>query len=99
MKKQQIKKDNWKEKAEEYLAGWKRAQADFINYKKDEARRIEAVVKFSNENLVMELIDVLDNLDRVLAETPESVQKEEDWFKGLKQTRKQFEDFFDETRG
>ena len=27
-------------KAQEYLNGWQRAKADFVNYKNDEARRL-----------------------------------------------------------
>jgi len=48
---------------EEYLQGWQRARADLSNYKKDEARRVEDVVRFSNEMLLRDLIPVLDSLD------------------------------------
>lgn len=48
---------------EEYLDGWKRAKADLINYKKDEAQRMEQFFKFSNEQLLTELIAVLDSLE------------------------------------
>ena len=48
---------------EEYLAGWKRAKADFINYKKDELRRLEEIAKFGNEDLIRDLITVLDSFD------------------------------------
>lgn len=60
-----------KEKGE-YLDGWKRAKADLINYKKEEAQRVGHFVKFSNEVLVSELIAVLDSFElssSVLAET------------------------------
>ena len=46
---------------DEYLNGWKRAKADFINYKKEEAERFREFAKFSNEALVSELIMVLDS--------------------------------------
>ena len=48
-------------KCEEYLNGWKRAKADFINYQKDEDKRFEQVLKFSNENIVRDLLMVLDS--------------------------------------
>jgi len=41
---------------DEYLDGWKRAKADLINYKKDEAQRFENIVKFANESLIRDLI-------------------------------------------
>ncbi len=48
---------------DEYLDGWKRAKADLINHKKDEAKRFEMMIKFANESLVKELINVLDSFD------------------------------------
>lgn len=52
---------------DEYLAGWQRAKADFINYKKDEARRFEEMIRFANEDILEELIGVLDSFDLGLA--------------------------------
>ncbi len=46
---------------DEYLEGWKRAKADFINYKHDESRRVEEMIAFSNKALIYELITVLDS--------------------------------------
>ncbi len=51
---------------DEYLDGWKRAKADFSNYKKDEFKRIESILKLSNEQLVRDLIPVLDSFDLAL---------------------------------
>lgn len=47
----------------EYLQGWQRAKADFINYKKDELRRMEEVAKYGQEDIMRELITVMDNFD------------------------------------
>ena len=52
-----------KKQAEEYLNNWKRERADFINYKKDEAQRMTEFVKFANESLILETIEVLDDLE------------------------------------
>jgi molecular chaperone GrpE len=52
---------------EEYLNGWKRAKADFINYQKDEAKRMDEIMKFSNEMLIQELLAVLDSFELSLA--------------------------------
>ena len=52
-----------KKQCEEYLDGWKRAKADFINYRKDEAKRLDAILKFSNETIIKDLISVLDSFD------------------------------------
>jgi molecular chaperone GrpE len=52
-----------KKQAEEYLNNWKRERADFINYKKDEAKRVEEFVKYANESIILQLLDVVDDLD------------------------------------
>ena len=46
---------------QEFLNGWKRAKADYLNYQKDEARRMEEIVKFGNESLVKELLVLFDS--------------------------------------
>ena len=57
-------------KTEEYLNNWKRERADFLNYKKEEARRIEEFVKFANEDLVLEMMELVDDLEIVAKEVP-----------------------------
>ncbi len=56
-----------KKEREEYLDGWKRTKADFINYKKEEVKRFREFAKLSNEALVLELITVLDSFNLGLA--------------------------------
>ena len=58
------------DKAEEYLNNWKRERADFINYKKDESRRMEEFVRYANEDLVLEMIELVDDLEIVAKEVP-----------------------------
>lgn len=50
-------------KCNEYLNGWRRAQADLANYKKDETKRFEDLIKFSNEKLILDLLNVLDSFE------------------------------------
>lgn len=83
----------WKAKAQEYLDGWKRAQADFINFKKDEIKRLQEFLKFANEGLVMEVIDALDNLDNAIYHMPGAVLKNApEWAEGVKGTHKIFQE-------
>ena len=58
------------DKAEEYLNNWKRERADFINYKKDESRRMEEFARFANEDLVLEMMELVDDLEIVAKEVP-----------------------------
>jgi molecular chaperone GrpE len=55
---QKLKKDK-----DEYLKGWQKERADFINYKKDEKERFKEVVRFSNERIIKSLIAILDGFD------------------------------------
>lgn len=73
---------------DEYLDGWKRAKAELINYKKDEAKRFEIIMKFSNEALIREIIKVLDSFDLAL----NSLEKEGKAEKGIYLIRAQLED-------
>jgi len=53
-------------KAQDYLANWQRAQADFINFKRrTEQERAEAA-KFANAMLILNLLPILDDLERAL---------------------------------
>ncbi len=51
---------------DEYLAGWQRTKADFINYKKEEMKHLEDVARYGSEDLLKDLIGVLDNFDLAL---------------------------------
>ena len=55
---------------EEYLNNWKRERADFLNYKKDESRRLEEFVKYANEDLILETMELVDDLEVVAKEIP-----------------------------
>src|SRR3989344_5872505 len=55
-----------KKEKEEYLAGWQRAKADFINYKKDEEKQREEFAKFAAKNLLYDCLGVLDSVDMAL---------------------------------
>lgn len=68
-----------------------RALADFENYKKRVANEQDALVQFSNEQLISALLPVVDNFERALG----SMEKEkiaDDFAKGLALIKKQIED-------
>mgnify|MGYP001565719236 FL=1 len=50
----------------EYLDGWQRAKADYINYKKDEGKRFEDMARFVAGGLVQDILPVLDSFDLAL---------------------------------
>ncbi|MDO8564742.1 MAG: nucleotide exchange factor GrpE [bacterium] len=46
---------------QEYLDGWQRAKADYVNAKKEEEKERSKFVKFSQETLIKELLPALDS--------------------------------------
>jgi len=48
---------------DDYLAGWQRQKADFLNYQKDIAKKTEEIIKLANEDLIKDLLIVLDSFD------------------------------------
>ncbi len=73
---------------DEYLAGWQRAKADFVNYKKEEFARFQDTVQYANEEFVRDLIGVLDSFDLGLA----ALEKAGPVEKGIYMIRAQTED-------
>ncbi|MBI4837342.1 MAG: nucleotide exchange factor GrpE [Candidatus Portnoybacteria bacterium] len=53
------------EDKQEYLAGWQRAQADFINYRKRQEEQMKEWLKMAEAGLIGDLLPVLDALDAV----------------------------------
>ena len=45
----------------EYLNGWQRAKADYINYKNEEARRLEDIARYAMRSMIEDLLPVLDS--------------------------------------
>ncbi len=72
---------------DEYLNGWKRAKADYINREKDEAQRFEEMSRFANKEFVKDLIVVLDSFDLAIA-----AAKDGEHSGGFKIIRAQLED-------
>ncbi len=87
MKKENKELEELKKKCEEHLNGWKRERADFLNYKKGDAERMSKLLKYANEELVLEILPILDNF--CLAEKHATENEES---AGFLQIKKQLED-------
>ncbi len=72
-----------KEKAENYLTNWQRAQADFINYKRRSEQEKEEISKFANSVLILSLLPILDDLERALVSVPPNLAKLS-WVDGIR---------------
>jgi len=74
---------------EEYLDGWKRAKADYINFKRESEKEKMQIVQFANAGLLLELMPIVDNIKTALKHVPEEHKKAE-WVKGFEHILKQF---------
>lgn len=60
----------------EYLDGWQRAKADFVNYRKDETSRFEDMARFVVAGLTQDILPVLDSFDLAISHgLPKDVEK------------------------
>lgn len=59
-----------KTRAEDYLANWQRAQADFVNYKRRSEQEQKETSKFASAALMFSLLPVLDDLERAFTSIP-----------------------------
>ncbi|MBW2184326.1 MAG: nucleotide exchange factor GrpE [Deltaproteobacteria bacterium] len=70
-----------KEQAEQYLANWQRAQADFANFKKRTEQERAEFVKFANSALMSSLLPVIDDFERALENASEQIDS--GWIEGI----------------
>lgn len=68
---------------QEYLAGWQRAKADFINARKEEQEAREDFKKYAKEGVVSEFLAVADGFDRAFSE-PSWQNIDKNWQDGIK---------------
>jgi len=63
---------------------WLRAAAELDNYHKRVARQMEALVRTATEDLVVQLLPVLDDLERALDHTPEGEEGRKTFVDGVR---------------
>lgn len=68
---------------QEYLAGWQRAKADFINARKEEQEAREDFKKYAKEGVVNEFLAVADGFDRAFSD-PSWQNVDKGWQDGIK---------------
>lgn len=86
--------EHWKGKADEYLNGWKRAKADYINLKKDTEKHQNEFIQFANAFLISELLPIIDNFNKAFMEARQkNADSKDGWLQGFEQIEKQFNEF------
>jgi len=62
---------------DEYLAGWQRARADFLNYQKEELERMSEIIKYAGAEFILKILPILDNFDLAEKKLPEDLKNDE----------------------
>ncbi len=76
--------ENLRKQAEEYLNGWKRAKADYLNLKKNMEEQGREIKEWMSKMFLLPLLEIVDNFDRagVLDAGVENIKKQlEDFLK------------------
>lgn len=88
-------------KCDEYLAGWKRAQADYANLKKEFDKTKSEIAMYANENLLYELLPAIDQFEIALQHLPEiqdlpdeQKKKMQNWLTGINAVKQMWEQTF-----
>lgn len=77
---------------DEYLAGWQRERADFLNYKREEMERLKLFLGYATEDILVKLLPIVDNLEIADGELTEE-QKNNGFVKGVLQIAGQLREF------
>lgn len=80
-----------KKLADDYFDRLLRLQAEFDNYKKRMIKEREEIIKYSNEKLILELLEVYESLERGI-ETGKTTNEKDVLLKGMELVYKQFKD-------
>jgi len=79
---------DFEKQRDEYLNAWKRSAADFINYKKDEARRFSEMSAYLAADFTKDLLPVLDSFELGM----QAVPKDSPAYKGMTMIRGQLQE-------
>ena len=71
-----------KAQAAEYLEGWQRARAEFINYKKRMEKEQAEARKLANATFIVKLLPILDDLERAFQTLPPALMSFT-WIEGV----------------
>lgn len=75
---------------QEYLAGWQRAKADYVNLKKETDQKQLELIKFANMELIKELLPLVDYFKHAFKAVPES-DRGSNWLEGIRHIQSRLE--------
>jgi len=80
-----------KKLAQEYLAGWQRARADYLNFKKEQEEKFKEFEHLAKLDLIIKLLPILDSLEEA-TKNISFQEKNNQWFRGMINIKKQIKE-------
>jgi molecular chaperone GrpE len=71
------------EEKQQYMEGWQRTKADFVNARKREEEARKEIAKFANEDLLMQITPVLDSFTMAFANKDAWEKVDKNWRVGV----------------
>jgi len=77
------------EEKQEYLDGWQRSKADFVNAKKKEEELRRGLMSFAKEGLILDLLSSVDNFEMAFANKDAWESVDKNWRTGIEHIHSQ----------
>lgn len=81
---------------DEYMNGWQRERADFVNFRKRSEEEKKEYIKFANENLLGEMLTVLESFDMAFMNKEQWNAVPQNWRIGVEYIHSQFVKILDD---
>ncbi|MDO8183894.1 MAG: nucleotide exchange factor GrpE [bacterium] len=94
IKKLRIELKDATDKARDYLAGWQRSKADYLNLQKSEAALKNQALKLGQERVLMDLITVADSFDLAMSNKQAWEEVSTNWRQGVEYIYKELQNIF-----
>jgi molecular chaperone GrpE len=86
---EEIQEINWQEESEKNLNGWKRAQADYQNLKKQTELEKFEIRKYASAHIIEEMVPVFDNFALAIKHCPQELA-DNSWVQGVLYIKQQW---------
>lgn len=81
--------------AQEHLAGWQRARADYENLQKRLSQERREAFERGTQTCLLNVVDAIEHLDTAMAQAPNDPPGDmRDWLEGLRHVQRKFHQFF-----
>ncbi len=95
VKKLRLKLKECEKEKMEYLGGWQRAKADFINFKKEENENRKNSAKIAKEEVLLDFLAIADNFEMAFANKEAWMALPKGWRQGIEHIYAQFSSIFE----